>query len=114
MKKILIASTFAVALAGCGPTQTDRTLTGAALGGVTGAAIGGLATGTGGGGVHSAGLAAVDQDTTSVKVGTCVGARKGDVMPAPSRPDRGEQSGNRGRRNVSSVGAPFDALARPV
>ncbi|MDB5542960.1 MAG: hypothetical protein JWO64_109, partial [Hyphomicrobiales bacterium] len=34
MKKILLASTFAIALAGCGSTQTDRTLGGAALGGV--------------------------------------------------------------------------------
>ncbi len=59
MKKILIASTFALALAGCGPTRTDRTLTGAALGGVTGAAIGGLATGTGGGAAAGAAIGAV-------------------------------------------------------
>ena len=59
MKNILIASTFALALAGCGPTQTDRTLTGAALGGVTGAAIGGLATGTGGGAAAGAAIGAV-------------------------------------------------------
>jgi len=49
VKKILIASILTIGLAGCGETRTDRTLTGAAIGGVSGAAIGGLATGTGGG-----------------------------------------------------------------
>ncbi len=59
MKKLLIASTFALALAGCGPGYNDRTLTGAALGGVTGAAIGGLATGTGGGAAAGAAIGAI-------------------------------------------------------
>ena len=49
MKKIFIASTFALALAGCGTTQGDRALGGAALGGATGAVVGGLASGTAGG-----------------------------------------------------------------
>ena len=59
MKKILLASTFALALAGCGSTQSDRTLTGAALGGAAGAAIGGAATGTGGGALAGAAIGAV-------------------------------------------------------
>lgn len=59
MKKILLASTFALALAGCGSTQSDRTLTGAALGGVAGAAIGGAATGTGGGALAGAAIGGV-------------------------------------------------------
>ena len=69
MKKILLASTFALALAGCGSTQSDRALTGAALGGVAGAAIGGAATGSGGGAlagaaIGAAGGAAVGAATT--------------------------------------------------
>lgn len=69
MKKVILASTFALALAGCGSTQTDRTLTGAALGGVTGAAIGGLATGTGGGAAAGAAIGAVG--------GAAIGAASG-------------------------------------
>lgn len=59
MKKLLIAPVLALALAGCGPTQSDRAVTGAAVGGVTGAAIGGLATGTGGGALAGAAIGAV-------------------------------------------------------
>jgi osmotically inducible lipoprotein OsmB len=70
VKKILLASTFAIALAGCGSTQTDRTLTGAALGGVAGAAIGGAATGTGGG----------------AAAGAAIGALGGAAIGASSRP----------------------------
>ncbi len=70
MKKILIASTFALALAGCGPSQSDRTLGGALVGGATGAAIGGLATGTGGG----------------AAAGAAIGAVGGAVIGANSRP----------------------------
>ncbi len=59
MRKILIASALTVVLAGCGPSPAERTLTGAAVGGVTGAAIGGLATGTGGGAAVGAAIGAV-------------------------------------------------------
>lgn len=69
MKKILLASTLALALAGCGGSQSDRTLTGAALGGVTGAAIGGAATGTGGGAVAGAAIGALG--------GAAIGASSG-------------------------------------
>ncbi|MDB5642220.1 MAG: hypothetical protein JWN07_1537 [Hyphomicrobiales bacterium] len=58
MKKILLASTFAIALAGCN-SPGDRALGGAALGGVAGAAIGGAATGTGGGALAGAAIGAV-------------------------------------------------------
>jgi hypothetical protein len=58
VRKILIASTFALALAGCGSTQGDRALGGAALGGATGAVVGGLATGTGGGALAGAAVGA--------------------------------------------------------
>ena len=69
MKKILLASTLALALAGCGSTQSDRTLTGAALGGVAGAAIGGAATGTGGGALAGAAIGGV--------AGAAIGANSG-------------------------------------
>jgi osmotically inducible lipoprotein OsmB len=77
VKKILLASTFAIALAGCGQTQTDRTLTGAALGGVAGAAIGGAATGTGGGAAAGAAIGALG--------GAAIGANTG---PRYGRYDR--------------------------
>jgi osmotically inducible lipoprotein OsmB len=59
VKKILLASTLAITLAGCNGSQSDRTLGGAALGGVTGAVIGGAATGTGGGALAGAAIGAV-------------------------------------------------------
>jgi osmotically inducible lipoprotein OsmB len=49
MRKILLASTAALALAGCQTVAQDRAATGAVLGGVTGAVIGGAATGRAGG-----------------------------------------------------------------
>ncbi len=59
MKKMMMVSTVALALAGCGSPQADRTLAGAALGGLTGAAIGGLAVGTGGGAAAGAAIGAL-------------------------------------------------------
>lgn len=59
MKKILIASTLALALAGCSSTREgDRALGGAAIGGATGAVVGGLASGTGGGALAGAAVGA--------------------------------------------------------
>ncbi len=77
MKKILLASTFAIALAGCGQTQADRTLGGAALGGVAGAAIGGAATGTGGGALAGAAIGALG--------GAAIGANSGPRYERYSR-----------------------------
>ncbi len=50
MRKILIVSAAALALAGC-QTARDRTVGGALIGGGAGALIGGAATGTAGGAV---------------------------------------------------------------
>lgn len=69
MKKIMRVSTVALALAGCGSPQADRTLAGAALGGLTGAAIGGLAIGTGGGAAAGAAIGALG--------GAAIGAASG-------------------------------------
>jgi hypothetical protein len=70
VQKVILAAALALGLAGCGGSQSDRTLTGAALGGVTGAAIGGLATGTGGGAI----------------AGAAIGALGGAAIGASSRP----------------------------
>jgi osmotically inducible lipoprotein OsmB len=58
VKKILIASTLALALAGCGTAQGDRALGGAAIGGATGAVVGGLASGNAGGALAGAAVGA--------------------------------------------------------
>ncbi|GGH27537.1 hypothetical protein GCM10007036_36110 [Alsobacter metallidurans] len=51
MKRFLVISAVALALAGCGSTQGDRALVGGAMGATAGAVIGGLATGRAGGAV---------------------------------------------------------------
>jgi hypothetical protein len=55
MRKLLIISAAALALAGCQTVQQDRALTGAAIGGVAGTAIG-AAAGRSVGGAVAGGL----------------------------------------------------------
>jgi osmotically inducible lipoprotein OsmB len=70
MNRILAVSALALALAGCGTTQGDRALTGAALGGAAGAVIGGVSSGTAGGAV----------------VGGAMGAAGGAMLGAATAP----------------------------
>jgi hypothetical protein len=69
MKKILLVSIAALALAGCQTERQDRTLGGALIGGGAGALIGGLATGTAGGalagGANGAAGGAIIGDATT-------------------------------------------------
>jgi hypothetical protein len=75
MKRFVLltgALVSALALAGCGPTREDRTVSGAVVGGAAGALIGGAATGRAGGAL----------------VGGLVGATAGAVVGANSPPPR--------------------------
>lgn len=49
MKQFVILGLLGAALAGCGETRSERTLTGGLIGAGTGALIGGAATGSAGG-----------------------------------------------------------------
>ena len=71
MKKLLIVSTAALALAGCQTVQQDRALTGAAIGGVAGTAIGAAAG-------HSVGGAVA---------GGLIGAGTGAMIGAATAPE---------------------------
>jgi len=68
MRKVMIVTIAALALAGCQTTaRENRALTGAAIGGATGAAIGGIAGGSAGaavaGGVLGAAAGAIIADS---------------------------------------------------
>jgi hypothetical protein len=68
MRKFLIISAAALALAGCQTARQDRMAGGALIGGGSGALIGGLAGGTAGsalaGGLIGAGVGAIIADAT--------------------------------------------------
>jgi uncharacterized protein YcfJ len=70
MKKVLIITVAAFALAGCQTVQQDRALTGAAIGGVAGTAIGAAAGGSVG----------------SAVAGGLIGATAGGVIGAATTP----------------------------
>ena len=70
MRKILIVTTAALALAGCQTAQQDRALGGAVIGGVAGTAIGAAAGGTGG----------------SALAGGLIGATAGGLIGAATAP----------------------------
>jgi len=71
MKKLMLVAGVALALAGCSPRESDRALTGAAVGGAAGAVIGGAATGRAGGALAGA------------AVGAATGAAVGAATAAP-------------------------------
>lgn len=73
MKKVLIVSALALAVAGCSQySSRDRALAGGLIGGGAGAAIGAAATGTGGGAL----------------AGGLIGAATGAIVGAATTPER--------------------------
>ncbi len=75
MKKpvlLVLGLASALSLSGCGYTQQDRTVSGAAIGGATGALLGAATTGRAGGAV----------------AGGLLGAAAGGIIGANSRPPR--------------------------
>jgi osmotically inducible lipoprotein OsmB len=58
MRKILLCSAMALSLGACNSYQSDRALTGAAVGGAAGAVVGGVATGRPGGALAGAAIGA--------------------------------------------------------
>lgn len=58
MRKLLLCSALAVSLGACNSYQSDRALTGAAVGGAAGAVVGGAATGRASGALAGAAVGA--------------------------------------------------------
>jgi uncharacterized protein YcfJ len=80
MKKVIllgVALASALPLGGCGYTQEQRTVNGAAVGAASGAVIGGLATGRAGGAVAGALLGGA--------AGGIIGANSNPPPPPPPR-----------------------------
>jgi len=86
LKKVLVVSVMALALAGCETARQDRVAGGALIGGGTGALVGGLASGTAGGAV----------------AGGLIGAAAGGIIADATRPGYCYWRDRYGRRHYTS------------